>query len=136
MGAQHVAEKLPPLLEAIHRKRRRVLWVCDPMHGNMITTATGVKTRDFDQIMREIDLSFDIHRASGTILGGVHFELTGEDVTECIGSGISEADLDTRYLTACDPRLNYRQAIEMAFSIGRRMSDAPRPPLSTFPPKA
>ena len=122
MGAKAVAEKLPPLIEIIQRKRRRVLWVSDPMHGNMITV-NGIKTRNFDDILGEIRTSFDVHDALGTTLGGVHFELAGEDVTECIGGGISEADLDTNYLSACDPRLNYRQAMEMAFAICRRMAE-------------
>ncbi len=123
MGATEVARALPPLVRAVHaRIGRRVLWVADPMHGNTVTLAGGVKTRSFDAILREIELSFDVHEAEGTRLGGVHFELTGEDVTECLGGGLSEADLDRRYLSVCDPRLNYRQALEMAFSIARRMA--------------
>jgi len=89
------------------------------MHGNGITTASGFKTRDFDSILREIERSFDVHEALGTNLGGVHFELTGDDVTECIGGGISESDLDRNYASLCDPRLNYAQALEMAFLVGR-----------------
>jgi 3-deoxy-7-phosphoheptulonate synthase len=122
MGAGNVDQALPPLVEAVTRAGRRVLWVCDPMHGNGITTATGLKTRSFDDILKEIERSFAVHRALGTQLGGVHFELTGEDVTECIGGGLSEADLDKKYLSVCDPRLNYAQALEMAFRIGRWMS--------------
>ncbi len=127
MGQKEVESKLPPIIEAIERERRRVLWVSDPMHGNMITTKAGIKTRNFDDILREIELSFDIHHRMGTIFGGVHFELTGEDVTECLGSGIREEDLDLRYLTACDPRLNYRQAMEMAFALAERMAVTRRP---------
>jgi 3-deoxy-7-phosphoheptulonate synthase len=123
MGAGAVEAKLPALIEAIARAGRRVLWVSDPMHGNMIQTASGLKTRDFDQILREVESTFDVHARSGTRLGGVHFELTGDDVTECIGGGITEADLDKSYLTACDPRLNYRQALEMAFRVASKMSD-------------
>ncbi len=123
MGAGAVETRLPRLLEAVTRAGRRVLWVSDPMHGNMIQTASGLKTRDFDQILREVELTFDVHAGVGTRLGGVHFELTGDDVTECIGGGITEADLDRSYLTACDPRLNYRQALEMAFRVARKMSD-------------
>ena len=122
MGAAQVEEKLPKLIEAIASVGARVLWVCDPMHGNMIQTASGLKTRDFDQILREVEASFDVHARCGSRLGGVHFELTGDDVTECIGGGITEGDLDKSYLTACDPRLNYRQALEMAFRVARKMS--------------
>jgi len=122
MGAANVERSLPPLVEAVRRAERRVLWVCDPMHGNGITTASGLKTRSFDDILSEIEKSFASHHALGTILGGVHFELTGEDVTECIGGGLTEADLDKRYLSVCDPRLNYRQALEMALRLGSWMS--------------
>jgi 3-deoxy-7-phosphoheptulonate synthase len=126
MGAGRVAEKLPPLVEGVRRAGRRVLWMCDPMHGNAVTTRSGLKTRDFDAILREIELSFDVHEACGSHLGGVHFELTGDDVTECVGGGITEADLDRSYLTACDPRLNYRQALEMAFRVAHRMAPSAR----------
>jgi 3-deoxy-7-phosphoheptulonate synthase len=122
MGAGRIERALPPLVDAIQRAGRRVLWIVDPMHGNGITTRTGLKTRDFDAILREVELAFDVHAASGSRLGGVHFELTGDDVTECIGGGLSEGDLDKSYLTACDPRLNYRQAMEMAFRIGGKMA--------------
>jgi 3-deoxy-7-phosphoheptulonate synthase len=104
------------------------------MHGNGITTASGLKTRDFDQILREIERSFDVHAALGSILGGVHFELTGEDVTECIGGGIRESDLDRNYLSVCDPRLNYAQGLEMAFLLGRRLNGRVGPSPSTPPP--
>ena len=122
MGAAKIQDKLPPLVDAVRRAGVRVLWVSDPMHGNMIQTEAGLKTRDFDQILREVEISFDVHEASGSRLGGVHFELTGDDVTECVGGGITEKDLDRSYLTACDPRLNYRQALEMAFRMARKMS--------------
>jgi 3-deoxy-7-phosphoheptulonate synthase len=122
MGAGNVERALGPLVEAVNRAGRRVLWVCDPMHGNGITTQTGFKTRSFDDILKEIELSFAVHRRVGSELGGVHFELTGEDVTECIGGGLTETDLDKNYLSVCDPRLNYRQALEMAFRVGRWMS--------------
>jgi 3-deoxy-7-phosphoheptulonate synthase len=121
MGAAKVERALPPLVDAVRRSGHPVLWVSDPMHGNGITTASGLKTRDFDQILHEVEHSFDVHAAMGTILGGVHFELTGEDVTECIGGGISESDLDRNYLSVCDPRLNFAQALEMAFLVGRRL---------------
>jgi 3-deoxy-7-phosphoheptulonate synthase len=121
MGAAAVERALPKLVEAVRASGRRVLWVSDPMHGNGITTSSGLKTRNFDQILGEIERTFDVHAALGTILGGVHFELTGEDVTECIGGGISESDLDRKYLSVCDPRLNFAQALEMAFLVGRRL---------------
>ena len=126
MGADQVERSLPPLVKAVHRAGRRVLWMCDPMHGNTKSLASGIKTRSFDDILREIELSFALHREIGTELGGIHFELTGEDVTECVGGGITEADLDTNYASACDPRLNYRQALEMAFRVGSWMSAANR----------
>lgn len=124
MGAEGVEAGLPRLLEGVRDAGRRVLWVCDPMHGNTEKTASGVKTRSFEKILHELNRSFDLHEQTGTILGGVHFELTGEDVTECVGgaTGLSEADLDRNYVSACDPRLNYSQALEMAFLIARRMS--------------
>jgi 3-deoxy-7-phosphoheptulonate synthase len=125
MGAGRVAEALPGLVEAVRREGKPVLWMSDPMHGNTVTTSTGVKTRNFDEILREIEVSFDVHEAAGGRLGGVHFELTGEDVTECIGGGLGEGDLDRNYATECDPRLNYRQALEMAFRIAHRMAKAP-----------
>ena len=95
MGASDVERALPPLVEAVTRAGRRVLWMCDPMHGNTQSTSTGIKTRSFDDILLEIERTFAVHRALGTHLGGIHFELTGEDVTECVGGGITEADLDT-----------------------------------------
>ncbi|CAN5789298.1 3-deoxy-7-phosphoheptulonate synthase class II [soil metagenome] len=126
MGAAQFETALPPLVEAVQRAGRRVLWMCDPMHGNTQSLASGIKTRSFDDILREIELSFVVHRGLGTELGGIHFELTGEDVTECVGGGILETDLTTNYASACDPRLNYRQALEMAFRVGSWMSAATR----------
>jgi 3-deoxy-7-phosphoheptulonate synthase len=126
MSAANVERALPPIVEAVRRAGRRVLWVCDPMHGNGMTTGTGLKTRSFDDILAELERTFDVHAALGTVLGGVHFELTGEDVTECIGGGLSEADLDRRYLSVCDPRLNYRQALELALRVGAKMSAGAR----------
>jgi 3-deoxy-7-phosphoheptulonate synthase len=120
-GAARVAAVLPALVEAVKREGRQVLWVCDPMHGNGRLTSTGIKTRDFNDILSEVETSFDIHQAAGTHLGGVHFELTGDDVTECIGGGLLESDLDRNYASACDPRLNYRQALEMAFRLAKKM---------------
>jgi 3-deoxy-7-phosphoheptulonate synthase len=132
MGVKNVAERLPPLVTAIQRARCRVLWVCDPMHGNATVTRAGIKTRNFDDILGEVEASMDVHNQIGTYFGGVHFELTGADVTECVGAGLGEEDLSRNYESLCDPRLNYRQALQMAFSVGRRLADAPRPP--TYPP--
>jgi len=123
MGATKVGDVLPALVDAIKRAGRLVLWVCDPMHGNTQAAPSGLKTRDFDDIVREVELTFDVHDACGTFLGGVHFEMTGEDVTECIGgaAGITVDDLDKNYASACDPRLNYRQTLEMGFRIAKRL---------------
>lgn len=123
MGAGNVGGALPRLLRAAKREGLRVLWMSDPMHGNTQSTASGRKTRDFDNIIEEITTSMEVHDAEGTQFGGVHFELTGEDVTECIGGadGLTEHDLDRNYQSACDPRLNYRQALEMSLRIARRM---------------
>ncbi len=123
MGAGQVAETLPPLVETVNRSAKRVLWICDPMHGNGIKTGAGIKTRSFDAILQELELCHDVHRALGSILGGVHFELTGEDVTECVGgaAGVTEQSLSTNYATLCDPRLNYQQSLELAFLLARKM---------------
>jgi 3-deoxy-7-phosphoheptulonate synthase len=118
-GAKDVATALPKAIEAVRQTGQTILWVCDPMHGNTETTTGGIKTRRFENILKELDLAFRIHADLGSYLGGVHIELTGEDVTECTGgaAGITEADLDKNYASLCDPRLNYRQALEMAFRI-------------------
>jgi 3-deoxy-7-phosphoheptulonate synthase len=107
----------------MQRAGRRALWVCDPMHGNTASTAAGLKTRRFDDILGELDRSFDVHARLGSRLGGVHFELTGEDVTECVGGarGLAEDDLQRAYRSQVDPRLNYEQALEMALLMARRM---------------
>ena len=122
-GAPHVEKCLPPLVRAIEREGKRVLWSCDPMHGNTYTTGSSYKTRSFQDILAEIHRFFELHWAEGTIPGGVHFELTGEDVTECTGGGqeISEDDLKKNYLTQCDPRLNAAQSLEMAFQIAEML---------------
>jgi 3-deoxy-7-phosphoheptulonate synthase len=119
MGADKVRDKLPPLLRAVKRAGRTPVWLCDAMHGNTITTANKVKTRPFDSIATEIEHFFDIHAAEGTIPGGAHVEMTGQDVTECIGGfrNLTETDLGERYETFCDPRLNAEQALELAFRI-------------------
>ncbi|HEY5909789.1 MAG TPA: 3-deoxy-7-phosphoheptulonate synthase class II [Verrucomicrobiae bacterium] len=123
-GATKVQSCLPPLVQAIQRAGKQVLWCCDPMHGNTETTTNGVKTRRFENILREIEHSYRILKEHGTHLGGVHFELTGENVTECIGgaSGITEADLGRAYRTQVDPRLNYEQSMEMALLLARLMA--------------
>jgi len=121
LGANKVHSVLPNLIDKVRSAGRTVLWISDPMHGNTRKLDSGVKTRDFEDILVEIERSFDLHEGCGSHLGGVHFELTGEDVTECTGGGVREGDLDSNYATACDPRLNYRQALEMAFAIARRM---------------
>ena len=121
-GAERIAHELPPLIEAVRRTGVPVLWVCDPMHGNTETTGSGYKTRRFEKILDELSLAFDIHHALGTRLGGVHFELTGDDVTECLGGarGLDESGLERAYRTQVDPRLNYEQALEMAMAIVRK----------------
>jgi 3-deoxy-7-phosphoheptulonate synthase len=122
-GAHRIADLLPGHIEAVQRTGRQVLWSCDPMHGNTTKTGTGFKTRDFEQILAELRQAFEIHEAMGGHLGGVHFELTADDVTECVGGpqGLSEGDLGRSYETFCDPRLNYAQSVEMAFLIARRL---------------
>jgi 3-deoxy-7-phosphoheptulonate synthase len=126
-GHAKIAAGLPPLLDAVRRAGRTVLWVVDPMHGNTEAMASGVKTRRFEHILSELEQAFEIHKGSGSYLGGVHFELTGEDVTECLGGarGLTEADLERDYRSTVDPRLNYEQALEMAFLIAKRMGSAP-----------
>jgi 3-deoxy-7-phosphoheptulonate synthase len=122
MGNSQIAAKLPPLLQRVAREGRRVLWVADPMHGNTETTSNGYKTRRFDTIRGELEQAFDIHAAAGTKLGGVHLELTGEGVTECLGGAraIHEADLGHAYKSMVDPRLNYQQSLELAMLIVRK----------------
>jgi 3-deoxy-7-phosphoheptulonate synthase len=123
MGADNVAEKLPPLVRAVQRSGHKVVWLSDPMHGNTISTSSKVKTRNFDSILREVRGFFDIHAAEGTWAGGVHVEMTGQDVTECTGGAhrLSEADLSARYETFCDPRLNAEQSLEMAFLVAEEL---------------
>jgi len=119
MGADTVRSKLPPLIKTIKESGQNVLWVCDPMHGNTYKTDNGYKTRHFDTILEELEHFFAIHHAEETIPGGVHFELTGDNVTECLGGAreISDSDLNSRYETACDPRLNNEQSLELAFLV-------------------
>jgi 3-deoxy-7-phosphoheptulonate synthase len=123
MGHDKVADKLPTLIETVQRAGRLVLWCCDPMHGNTEKTAAGYKTRRFDNILSELEQSFDIHAELDSFQGGVHFELSGDNVTECIGGarGLSEVDLERAYESRVDPRLNYEQSLEMALLIGRKV---------------
>ena len=123
-GAGKVGEGLPRLVRRIKEEGRSVVWSSDPMHGNTIKTDSEIKTRRFSDILAEVDAFFDICRAEGAHPGGVHFEMTGQNVTECLGGtrGVEEADLTSRYHTHCDPRLNARQALELAFILSERLS--------------
>jgi 3-deoxy-7-phosphoheptulonate synthase len=118
-GAQAIDEHLPPLISAVKETGSPVLWVCDPMHGNTESTADGTKTRRFDNIVSEVKSAFRVHQAMGSYLGGVHLELTGDNVTECTGGarGLTDADLARAYKSTVDPRLNYEQAMEVAMLI-------------------
>ena len=117
MGADKVAEMLPQMIRAVKREGKSVVWSSDPMHGNTITATTGFKTRPFDLILKEVKSFFQIHTSEGTHAGGVHLEMTGQNVTECTGGAhaITDEGLNARYHTLCDPRLNAEQAIELAF---------------------
>ena len=125
MGADRVRDALPPIITAVEATGRKVAWVCDPMHGNTFSTANGYKTRAFSQVVEEVNGFFDVHEELGTWPGGVHIELTGTDVTECVGGmdELRETDLENRYETACDPRLNRNQSLELAFYIAERLTD-------------
>ncbi len=126
MGAGKVTDSLAPLVRAVKKEGRNVVWICDPMHGNTEKSSTGYKTRRFDNILSEVRDFFAVHRAEGTHPGGVHFELTGQNVTECIGGAdkITAEDLSSRYHTACDPRLNANQALELAFLVADELKAA------------
>jgi 3-deoxy-7-phosphoheptulonate synthase len=128
MGAGDVQELLPPLLRAVVEESHPVVWACDPMHGNTITTAGGLKTRRFDAVMGEIEGFFAACWEAGVLPGGVHLEFTGEDVTECLGGAddVLEEHLSSRYETLCDPRLNARQSLDLAFRLAELMQRAPR----------
>jgi 3-deoxy-7-phosphoheptulonate synthase len=121
-GAKDVEKALPRAIEAVRQTGQTVLWVCDPMHGNTETSTGGLKTRRFENILRELDLAFQIHSQSGSYLGGVHIELTGEDVTECTGGarGLTDTDLQRAYRSSVDPRLNHEQALELALLVAER----------------
>lgn len=125
MGAGKIREALPALVDGVTKSGAKVLWVCDPMHGNTYEAPSGYKTRRFDDVMDEVKGFFEVHKALGTHPGGIHIELTGDDVTECVGGGeeISEADLANRYETACDPRLNHSQSLELAFLVAEMLRD-------------
>jgi 3-deoxy-7-phosphoheptulonate synthase len=128
-GAKEIEKSLPRLIQAVKETGQTVLWVCDPMHGNTESTVGGYKTRRLENIQKELELAFDVHEANGSRLGGVHLEMTGEDVTECTGGarGLSDADLARAYRTQVDPRLNYEQALELALMIAERSKKARRP---------
>jgi 3-deoxy-7-phosphoheptulonate synthase len=128
MGAKEIEKRLPPLIQAVRATGSPVLWICDPMHGNTETASSGLKTRRFDNILAELEAAFRIHRELGSWLGGVHFELTGENVTECTGGarGLTDADLARAYKSQVDPRLNYEQALELAMRIAGLKGHAAR----------
>jgi 3-deoxy-7-phosphoheptulonate synthase len=119
MGHERISELLPPLVEAMRDDGRRELWTCDPMHGNTFVASGGQKTRHFDDVLSETSQFFLLHQALGTWPGGLHVELTGDDVTECLGGGsrLNETDLDVNYTSICDPRLNATQSLDMAFHV-------------------
>ncbi len=123
-GAGAVADHMPKLIRAVEEEAHPVVWSCDPMHGNTVKSATGYKTRPFDSVLREVQEFFAVHRAEGTVPGGVHFEMTGQDVTECTGGvrAVTDEDLSSRYHTACDPRLNASQSLELAFLVAEELS--------------
>ncbi|NGP75558.1 3-deoxy-7-phosphoheptulonate synthase class II [Balneolaceae bacterium YR4-1] len=125
-GKDEVSEKLPKLIQNIKREGMPVVWSCDPMHGNTFSTDSNIKTRNFDDIIEEIRKTFDIHRSQGSYLGGVHLELTGDNVTECVGGarGLGEGELHQNYKSYCDPRLNYQQSLEMAFLIAKEWNQS------------
>jgi 3-deoxy-7-phosphoheptulonate synthase len=127
-GADGVGESLPPIIEAIQKDNLNVLFCCDPMHGNTFSTKSGIKTRSFEKIASEVDQSFDIHNKHGSVMGGVHLELTGDNVTECLGGigQLGEPDLERAYKSSVDPRLNYEQAMEIAFLIAENMKASNR----------
>ena len=127
MGVGKIADALPRLVDAVRREGQHVLWVCDPMHGNTISTTSGRKTRRFEDVCEELRLAFEVHAECGSRLGGAHLELTGENVTECTGGsgGLTELDLESCYQSQVDPRLNYEQALEIAFEIAEHLRTAP-----------
>jgi 3-deoxy-7-phosphoheptulonate synthase len=125
MGARAVRDALPPIVERVNESGAQVTWICDPMHGNTFSSTTGFKTRHFDDVVDEVHGFFDVHRALGTVPGGIHVELTGNDVTECLGGSekILDADLEKRYESLCDPRLNHQQSLELAFLVAEMLGE-------------
>ncbi len=128
MGAGNIRTTLPALVEAVRNEGMPVTWICDPMHGNTFEAASGFKTRRFDDVLDEVHGFFEVHSALGTVPGGLHVELTGDDVTECLGGSfeVDETDLATRYETLCDPRLNHQQSLELAFLVAEMLGDLHR----------
>jgi 3-deoxy-7-phosphoheptulonate synthase len=126
MGAGQIREAMPKLVEAVKGTGSNPLWITDPMHGNGITTSNGYKSRRFDDVMDEVRGFFEVHRAAGTVPGGIHIELTGDDVAECLGGSeqINEAELESRYESLCDPRLNHMQSLELAFLVAEELANA------------
>lgn len=125
MGSKAIREALPALVEGVTKSGASVLWVCDPMHGNTFESKNGYKTRNFEDVLDEVRGFFEVHKKLGTHPGGIHIELTGDDVTECLGGGdqVSEKDLESRYETACDPRLNHSQSLELSFLVAEMLRD-------------
>jgi 3-deoxy-7-phosphoheptulonate synthase len=125
MGAKTIREALPALVDGVTKSGASVLWVCDPMHGNTFESKNGYKTRNFEDVLAEVRGFFEVHKKLGTHPGGIHIELTGDDVTECLGGGdqVSEKDLESRYETACDPRLNHSQSLELSFLVAEMLRD-------------
>ena len=127
MGHEKVGEIYPNLLKRVKAEGKNVLWSCDPMHGNTIKADNGYKTRDFEAILSEVKQFFQVHKAEGTVAGGIHLEMTGQNVTECTGScssGVTQESLASRYQTQCDPRLNADQALELSFMIAETLKEA------------
>jgi 3-deoxy-7-phosphoheptulonate synthase len=124
MGAGTIREALPPIVEKVTASGAQVTWICDPMHGNTFEASTGYKTRRFDDVVDEVRGFFEVHRAAGTVPGGIHIELTGNDVTECLGGSVevNVDDLEKRYETLCDPRLNHQQSLELAFLVAEMLA--------------
>ena len=123
LGADKIAEALPPILRAVQKAKLKVVWCSDPMHGNTFATDDGTKTRDFEQIASELEQAFQVHASNDSILGGVHLEISGDNVTECIGGAgkLAAPDLKRAYKSTVDPRLNYDQSMELAFLIANKM---------------
>jgi len=124
MGAHAVRAALPPIVERVTEAGASVTWICDPMHGNTFASTTGFKTRNFDDVVDEVQGFFEVHRDLGTVPGGIHVELTGNDVTECLGGSekILDTDLEKRYESVCDPRLNHQQSLELAFLVAEMLA--------------